>query len=114
MSSISYSPPPSQIRKDVSWKPLPQGVLKINFDGASKSNPDPTRYRCAVHNHDGILHKVLSGSLGICDSTMAETKSLFKGLKELKKMGISGCIIEGDSEVVISWDQGKDCNSWHL
>lgn len=101
--SISYSPPTNQIRKDGSWKPLPHGTLKLNFDGASKGNSGPTNYKCAVRNHEGILIKDLCGPLAQCDSTMEKTQSLLKGLKELKNMGMMGCFIEGDSEVVIIW-----------
>lgn len=36
------------------------------------------------------------------DSTKAELLSLLNGLREIKKMGKSGCLVEGDSEVVVS------------
>jgi len=110
VTSISSSPPPSQFRKDDCWKPPPQGSLKLNFDGASKGNPGPVGYECVVHNHEGILHKILSGPLAIWDSTMAKTQSMLKGLKELKNMGVSDYIIEGDLEVVISGERARIVN----
>lgn len=114
VTSISPSPPANQIQKDRSWKPLPHGILKLNVDGASKEKQGPADYGCAVRNHDGILIKALCGPLVQCDSTMAKTRGLLKGLKELKKMGQRSYLMERDSEVVIGWGQGKECNAWRL
>lgn len=30
------------------WKPPPNGVLKMNFDGLSIGNPEPARFGCIV------------------------------------------------------------------
>lgn len=40
--------------------------------------------------------------------------SMLMGLRELKRMGVSDCIIEGELAVVIGWGQEKKCNSWQL
>lgn len=39
---------------------------------------------------------------------------MLMGIRELKKLGASGVIIEGDSAVVIGWGNGKVCNLWEL
>jgi hypothetical protein len=42
------------------WEALQTGCHKLNFDGASKGNPGPTRYRAVIHNNKGeILHIVV-------------------------------------------------------
>jgi len=35
-------------------------------------------------------------------------------LRELKKIGIFGCAIEGDSTVVVGWGKGEECQSWRM
>lgn len=39
---------------------------------------------------------------------------MLSGLRELKKMGLFCCIIEGDSAVVIGWGKGEECQSWQM
>lgn len=57
---------------------------------------------------------MLCGPLGRCNSTKDETMGLLMGIRELKRMGAVGALIEGDSVVVIGWGQGKGCNTWEL
>lgn len=47
--------------------------------------------------------KVICGPLHCCDSTKVEVFGLLMGLHELKSMSVRGCLVEGDSVVVISW-----------
>lgn len=51
--------------------------------------------------------------VGIGYSTNAELMALLFGLRELKAMGRSGCLVEGDSKVVVSWALGHRVGSWH-
>lgn len=53
-----------------------------------------------------------SGPLGDCDSTKMGAMNLPFGLKEIKRMGIEGCLVEGDSAVVANWDLEKSDESW--
>lgn len=57
---------------------------------------------------------MLCGPLKLCNSTKAETMGLFMGIRELKRMGAVGALIEGDLSIVIGWGQGKSCNLWEL
>lgn len=111
---ILCSSSPSQNQVIFQWKPPPNGILKLNFDGASKGNPGPTGFGCVIRDHRGSILKVVCGPLNVCNSIRAETIGLLFGLRELRKMGILGCIIEGDSEVVIGWGQGKECKAWRM
>lgn len=36
------------------------------------------------------------------------------GLRKLKKIHWFGCDIEGDSAVVIGWNDGKECQLWQM
>lgn len=97
-----------------SWREPSNEILKLNFDGASKGNPGPAGFGCVICDHNGNISLVLSGLLEYCNSTRAETMGMLMGIRELKKLGASGAIIEGDSAVVIGWGNGKVCNSWEL
>lgn len=96
------------------WKPPCIGGLKLNFDGASKGNHGLAGFGCVVRDHNGNIIRVLCGPLGVCNSPKAKALSLLMGLRELKKMGISSCSIEGDSMETIGWGMGKECGSWKI
>lgn len=96
VTSISCSLPSNPLCHIENEIPPPRGTLKLNFDGASKSNLGLAGYGCMIRDFEGIVYKVLSCPLAQCDSTKAETQSMLMGLKELKIMGTSSCIIEGD------------------
>lgn len=50
--------------------------------------------------------------MGLCDSTQAEALALVMGLHESKAMGVLGCLVEGDTNVVVNWGSGKSLKSW--
>lgn len=54
------------------------------------------------------MSSALSMVLWGCDSISAE----IMGLRELKQLVVSGCIVEGDSEVIIRWGLGHNPGSW--
>lgn len=74
----------------LSWTP-PVGIIKLNFDGASKSKPGPARYGCMIHDHDRQVIRVLYEPLAECDAIMVETTSLLMELSELNHLGLNGC-----------------------
>lgn len=55
---------------------------------------------------------VIYGPFGERDSTKAKTLSFLYGLREIKVLGKSRCLVEGDSKVVISWALSLDEGSW--
>lgn len=111
-NSISFDP--SKEIRFSSWLPPHMSGLKLNFDGASEGNPRPAGFACMVRDHNGGILCVLCGPFGVCNSTETEVLSLLMGLRELKKLRLLGCIIEGDSLVTIGWRMGKDCASWRM
>lgn len=52
---------------------------------------------CVIRDNNRNMVRVLCGPLGVCDFTKVEVM----GLHELKKMGVRGCLVEGDSATVI-------------
>lgn len=52
-------------RKELlSWTPPPLGVLKLNFDGASKGNPRQAGYGSVIRGHNQNAVRVICGPLG--------------------------------------------------
>lgn len=48
------------------------------------------------------------------DATQVETMGLLEGLKLAREKGAMGCLIEGDSSMVISLGKGESYGSWRL
>lgn len=103
VTTISCLSAPTQPILSLCWKAPPQGVLKLNFNGASKGNPRPAGFGCVIRDHNGDNYKFLCGPLGHCNSTKAKTMGLLMGIRELKSMGAMGALVEGDLTVVIGW-----------
>lgn len=75
------------------WKPPSEGVLKLNFDGASKGNLSPSGYGCVVRDiSNNTICVMCEAPLGICNSIKPEVMALLMGLHELRELGISGCV----------------------
>lgn len=83
------------------------GILCLRRDSAAFS-PEPAGFGCVIRDHSSKVICALYGPLGVCDSTSAEVM----GLRTLKRLGILGCMVEGDSEVVIRWGLGWGPGSW--
>lgn len=63
-------------------------------------------------DENGVVLWVICGPLGEGDSTKAEALRLLYGLHEIKALVKFGCLVEGDSKVVISWALGLGEGSW--
>lgn len=106
--------PPKVCRVIKVWQPPNKGDLKLNFYGLSKGNQRPAGFGCVLRDSNGTIVWVIYGPLEVCDSTKAEAIGLLMGLRELKRLGIGGCFVEGDSMVAIGWEKGKGNASWQL
>lgn len=78
------------------------GALKLNFDGASKGNPGPAGFGYVLRNHSDKVIRAVHG-LWVSDSTIVD----IMGLREIRRLDVSGCFVEGDSNVVIKWGGGQ-------
>lgn len=54
------------------WSPPPEGVFKLNFDGASKGNPGPAGFGGIVRNSRGETQLIYYGSIGWDSNNSAE------------------------------------------
>lgn len=96
------------------WNPPEVRLLKVNFDGASCSNPGPSGFGCVLRDANGQVMGVKGGPLGVIDAMHTETMGLLEGLKLARDKGAMGCLIEGDSYSVISWGKGEMYGSGRL
>lgn len=88
--------------------------MKWNFDGSTIGTPRPSGYGGILQDDEGKVCWVIYGPLGDVNSTKAELLSLLYGLRELKALGKHGCLVEGDSKVMVGWDLGLSEGSWAL
>lgn len=88
--------------------------LKLNFDGASKGNPDQAGFRCVICDHNSNVIRASCKPMGICNAIKAETFSLLMGLRDMQKLGCSSYLVEGDSKVVVGWGRRTIGGSWCL
>lgn len=108
--SISSPPPP------------PPSFIKMNFDGASKGNPRPTRLGGVLRDHSGKILHIYSHHLGHDTNNGVALSVLMEGLRATKTNGDNKLIIEGDSAIIITMCQHiihitsptKTSHSWKL
>lgn len=113
MSSLAWILP--LIKKvNLVWSLPPVGILKMDFDGASKGNLGLAGFGCIIQNNSSYIIRSYCGPLGNCDSIKAKAMALLLGLRELRRLGMVQCIVEGDSQTVISWGSGRGDISWRL
>lgn len=53
-------------------------------------------------------------AFGVRNAIQAELESLLMGLREIYRLKLSSCEVEGDSAVAISWGNEKCMGSWEL
>lgn len=90
--------------------PLPIGAFKLNIDGSSMGNRGLTGFRCIFRDHSRRTRWVICGPL----LYQSDGAWLVMGLRKIKEMDVRGCLVEGDSKVVVHWGLGKALGSWHL
>lgn len=59
-------------------------------------------FGCVVRNHSLCVIKACYGPLWTCGSIDVEVMALLFGLRELKKIGVPNCVVDGDSQTIIS------------
>jgi len=97
-------PPPLHVHppsSPSSWSPPPPGLMKINFDGASKGNLGPTKYGGMFMDVDGKILKVYYGFMGTNSNNVEKLRALIQGLQVACNHHFSKLIVEGDSHLII-------------
>lgn len=74
------------------------GWFKLNFDGASRGNPESAGLGCNLHNSKGDEVAYMALPLGKCTNNVAEMKALAIGINLCIILNIKRINIEGDSE----------------
>ena len=83
------------------WEPPSDSMYKLNFDRASKGNPDPAGYRGAIHNSKGQLVGLYWGYIGMNSNNVAELRGLLEGLTMAIQHGWLPLLLEVDSQVIL-------------
>ncbi|XP_077228667.1 uncharacterized protein LOC143861667 [Tasmannia lanceolata] len=96
------------------WEPPMLGMLKINFDGACFGNPGPAGVGGLCCDEFGEILWAFSGPIGVCDSSEAEVKAAYFGIKKLSKKVLDHIIVKGDSLNVIRWLKGGVAPPWRF
>ncbi|XP_077252633.1 uncharacterized protein LOC143892045 [Tasmannia lanceolata] len=96
------------------WEAPPEGYLKINFDGSSLGNPGQAGIGGFVRSSAGVVSWAFAGPIDRSDSSEAEVKAAFQGIKRLSRDMFDKVIVEGDSSNVISWLSGKITPPWRF
>ena len=76
-------------------------MFKINFDGAPKGNPGPTRFGGAIHNSEGKMVGLCWGYISENSNNVAKLKGLLDGLSMAAQHGWFHIILEGDSRLIL-------------
>lgn len=102
------------LNKPNEWVPPMVGKVKVNFDEVSFSNPRPTRYGCILRHSNGCIILAKGEPIGISDALHVEMMGFLEGLCILKQKDLIESSVEGNSNTVISWGEGKKESSWKL
>lgn len=82
------------------------GILKLNFIGALKGNPSLASFGCVIRHFWSAIMCVCCGPLGFCNSIKAKSMGLLMCLRELRNIGLIGCLVKGDSSSIVNWGMG--------
>lgn len=84
-------------------------VARLEFDGASKSNPGPSGFGAVLFDDstDAVLAKVIGYVGDKKTNNQAEYSGLIAGLQEARRLGIKRIKVIGDSKLVVNQVLGK-------
>lgn len=84
------------------WTRLKEGWIKVNFDGAPKGNPGPSRVGVVAHDWKGKI--VALGAQRLKDRTNNEAKAqaAYLVVDLANKLSISNLHLEGDTQIIIN------------
>jgi len=71
-------------------------------DGACRGNPGPSGVGVVVQDRSGGVIAELKEFIGEGTNNIAEYRAVLLALKELKKLGVKGALINMDSELVVN------------
>ncbi|PIA41810.1 hypothetical protein AQUCO_02200324v1 [Aquilegia coerulea] len=87
--------------KECKWYLLDVSVVKINCDGASRSNPGQSGLGCIFRNWQSNFLLVIAKGIGLGTNFEAECGAVIEGVEEAVKRGWLKIWIESDSTTAI-------------
>jgi len=93
---------------------LATGHIKLT-DGSSKGKPGPTGIRGVLHDHNGIVMRFFSVSVGIKESNEVELLTIIKALElssSKNEFFERNFIIESDYASVVNWMNKHPIRPW--
>ena len=104
------------------WEDPPPGCYKLNFDGASKCNPENSGFEGIIQDHIGETKAFFYGWIGHDTNNATKIEALIHGLGIAQLQNWLPLEVEGDSKLVIGMTEwihnGTQCSqvslSWHL
>lgn len=108
--------PFQKINREGKWFPPPLGVLKINTDGSSRGNPNPTGIGGVGRDSLGNVQFIFSIYKGNHTNNLMEALALLFAMEQACKRGWRRIICESDSQVVVILLNQMQCTeaSWRL
>ena len=81
-----------------SWDSPPEGIFKLNFDGASRGNPNNSRFGAGIKNHAGDILWILFGNISYERRNTTKFEGLVEGVSIYRRKNLIPLIAEGDSQ----------------
>lgn len=90
-----------QNRLAIAWSPLPEGILKVNTDGAFVQSTKQGGWGFTFYDHEGNLVLAGAGHIdGAQNALMTEAIACCKALEVAAAHGISRVVLETDSTML--------------
>ena len=99
----------SKEEKLMGWSPPRVGWLKVNTDGARKTNSSLAAGSGLLRNHFGDWVAGFSANVGVCSVLGVEHWGVVYGLRLAKMKGASKLIIEVDNKKMADMLTSKSC-----
>lgn len=93
------------------WKEPPEGLYKINCDGAFLPEICKGGWGFIIRNNAGLVAAAGAGaSEFFMNAQHAETMACFKGIEHAARMGLDKIIVETDAASIVDAIRNSDCN----
>jgi len=89
----------------IAWEKLPEGFIKVNFDGSKASHNAAGGY--VIRDSSGNLIQAGACNLEAASILIAEATAMRNGLRAALEAGFSNIHIEGDNKILIQAVQGR-------
>lgn len=98
-------------RNEIKWKSPIQNFNKLNFDGASKRNPEISRIGYVIRIHQGRVIKGGFERIPKGTNNVTKAQALLYGVRLANYLKLKKKIIEGDSiNTILACRNPKDVN----